>query len=255
VTKVSRIKKTILQEIMDRLGVKKSRAYERIHEVRREFNFTIDLPTAAYILAARLGVDISKHNLSDEELEKVRKLSMVAPPVLLSKKESSKRRKKPSYIKIGEREIEDSILPSKLLREAEEMSEIYKLLYIFENSLRYIIMRTMEKRFGKDWWKHVSRKIREKVANRKRSEERHRYHGRRGAHEIFYTDIDDLASIIKTYWECFKEIFPSQEWVVARINEIELSRNIVAHNNPLSKRDIRRLKVYFDDWLRQIIRR
>ena len=250
---MARIKKAIFKAIMEKLGIGKSRAYELIHQVRKEFNFTPDLPTAAYILAARLGIDISKH-LSDEELEKVRKFSLAPVSIQPLKRKASKNSRKLSFaIKVGERYVDGSILPERLLREAEEMSEVYKLLYVFENSLRYVIIRVMEKEYGKNWWNRVSQKIREKVEKRKRKEDKYRYHGRRGVHEIFYTDIDDLGSIIKTHWKCFSELFPSQEWVIARINEIELSRNIVAHHNPLSKRDISRLKLYFEDWFNQIL--
>ena len=71
---------------------------------------------------------------------------------------------------------------------------------------------------------------------------------------IFYTDIDDLKSIIAANWLDFKEIFPNFQWVVGKIEEIEMSRNIIAHNNPLEERDVTRLKLNLEDWIMQISR-
>jgi hypothetical protein len=47
-------------------------------------------------------------------------------------------------------------------------------------------------------------------------------------------------------------MFPDLTWVKSRIDSIGLSRNIVAHNNPLPNREIQRLKIYFGDWIRQL---
>ena len=78
------------------------------------------------------------------------------------------------------------------------------------------------------------------------------WHGKRGSAPIFYTDIKHLFSIIKNNWPDFEDLFPNQNWIETRISEIEISRNIVAHNNPLAKRDIQRLSLYFEDWENQI---
>jgi len=78
------------------------------------------------------------------------------------------------------------------------------------------------------------------------------WHGKRGSAPIFYTLIDDLKSIIKNNWGDFASLFPNQTWIDTRIGEIERSRNIIAHNNPLAKRDIDRIKLYFEDWEAQV---
>ena len=83
-------------------------------------------------------------------------------------------------------------------------------------------------------------------------EKNQKWHGKRAQHPIFYTFISDLSSIISVNWEDFKDKLPSQGWFSQRIQEIELSRNTIAHFNLLDSRDFERLKVYFFDWIRQI---
>ena len=79
-----------------------------------------------------------------------------------------------------------------------------------------------------------------------------RWHSRRGANPIFYTDMGDLSSIIIGNWDVFDALFPNQAWITQKFNEIELSRNIIAHNNFLEEREIKRIRLYFEDWNKQI---
>lgn len=75
---------------------------------------------------------------------------------------------------------------------------------------------------------------------------------RRGATEIYYTDFGDLASIIRNNWEHFEDLFPDINWVVSRFDELEKSRNIVAHNNLLESHEVGRITLYLRDWIRQV---
>lgn len=93
--------------------------------------------------------------------------------------------------------------------------------------------------------------MKKEVEERLLKEKENRWHGKRGVHKIFYTNIGDLNSIVSMNWADFKDMFPSQAWIKSRVDEIEFSRNIVAHNNPLSDHDIKRLKIYFEDLLKQ----
>ena len=52
-------------------------------------------------------------------------------------------------------------------------------------------------------------------------------------------------------WNALPDVDRPIEWVSNRIEEIELSRNIVAHHNPLSDDDIQRVKIFFKDWTKQ----
>jgi hypothetical protein len=130
--------------------------------------------------------------------------------------------------------------------------EVYLILYLFENSVRELIRLVLEKH-GSDWWdKVVPVHVKQDVEKRLKQEADNRWHGTRGSHRICYTDIGDLYSIISANWQDFKGIFPDDAWIRVTIRGIELSRNIVAHNNPLSEREVKRLKMYYEDWIRQV---
>jgi hypothetical protein len=111
----------------------------------------------------------------------------------------------------------------------------------------------MEKKYGSDWWNaKVSNHIKDKAHLRIVKEGKHRWHGKRGAHQINYVDIEDLSDIITSNWHEFAIIIPSQHWIKANIEIIALSRNVLAHNNPLDNNDIESVKVRFREWTNQI---
>jgi len=68
------------------------------------------------------------------------------------------------------------------------------------------------------------------------------------------SDLGDLPLIVHSTngWKVFKSLFPSDKWLHGRVEVIELSRNVVAHMNPLRKGDIDRIRINFEDWLEQI---
>ena len=146
-------------------------------------------------------------------------------------------------------------LPEKAFIDSKKMSEVYYQLYLFENSLRYFIMETLEKKYGKQWWKvQVSTGIQKNAKEREDKEGKNRWYTKRGAHPIFYIDIDDLRKIITQNHSDFKDKLPEDElkWLEIRIKEIKNLRNIVAHHNPLEDDDIIQIKLNFRQWVKQI---
>ncbi len=137
------------------------------------------------------------------------------------------------------------------IKQAMEMSEVYPLIYVLENSFRKLVLTTLEGKYGKDWWMNatIATDTRRNVDSRMKQEDENRWHARRGAHPIFYTDFSDIGLIIINNWSEFKDIFHKQYRLLAKFEEIELSRNIIAHNNPLPEKEIKRLKLNFDDWI------
>lgn len=253
---LTRINKKIFQALLKEKGRTPQRIYQMIHDKRRELDYTIPKETAANLLAAQMGIDVSKF-LEKEELAELRDLKRVGIAIPPTKIEKVVRKTLPRSvtIKIGEKAIEDFSLPEKLATEAKRMAEVYPMIYVLENSIRHIIMYILKRRYGDDWWdKRVPATIRRNVENRVKQEGKNRWHSRRGGHRVFYTDFGDLNSIIINNWDDFKEIFPSQRWIQTRMEEIEFSRNIIAHNNPLPVREIKRLGLYFDDLRRQLAR-
>jgi hypothetical protein len=239
--------------LLERTGVSKQRIYQMIDEEKKEYNYAISKEMAAYLLAAEKGIDISEI-LPEKELEKLRGLKEAR--IFITKEKRILEKKAPEQITIDvakEFQVVDPFLPKKLINEAVEMAKIYPVLYLFENSVRNLIKVVLEKKYGSNWWDtRVPSGVKQEVEKRLLKEKENRWHGKRGVHKIFYTNIGDLNSIISNNWADFEDMFLSQAWIKSRIDEIEFSRNVVAHNNPLSDHDIKRLKIYFEDWIKQI---
>ena len=134
-----------------------------------------------------------------------------------------------------------------------KMGSVYMAFYCFENSVRDLMKERLKERIGTEWWeKSVPNKIKEKVKKRKNKDSKNKWHAPRALDEISYTDFGDMSDIICNQWENFEDLFPSQEWVRTRLGDLEQSRNAIAHNNALSERDTNRIKVYLDDWVKQV---
>jgi len=129
----------------------------------------------------------------------------------------------------------------------------YLAFFCLENSVRELINERLSERHGSGWWQHkATRAVQDRVKIRQEKEGKNRWHARRGAAEIYYTDFGDLSSLIQNCWTDFEDLFPDVNWVVTRFAELEASRNIVAHNNLLDSREMDRIKIYLTDWIRQV---
>jgi len=125
--------------------------------------------------------------------------------------------------------------------------------FCLENAARELINERMTQQHGTSWWDtRTSSTLRQKVEARREKEGDNRWHTRRGAHEINYTDFGDLASLLQQNWVDFADLFPDQNWVTSRLRELEQSRNIIAHNNVLDDCEVDRFRMYLADWLRQV---
>jgi hypothetical protein len=144
--------------------------------------------------------------------------------------------------------VEDQVFSA-----AYNNAEIYPVIYLFENSVRKFVVAVMKMNFGDNWWaekvENVNTSIQRNVTIRRLAEKEAPWHSKRGADPIFYTDIDDLEKIINTYSKEFRKVLKGKfEHVIVWIDEIEKTRNILAHNNPVAKKDKERLMVFAHDW-------
>jgi hypothetical protein len=237
-------------ELLRRLRSSKQALSQRVSRIKKEHG-PMSTEEAVYIIAHEKGIDLSKY-LDKSTVDKVRTLiphrgNAVGPQLKIRKAGE-----KIVYIKINtEIPQVDALLSTAIAEDAKKMAKLYLLHYILENSIRVVIKRVLENRYGDNWWESkVSKPIRDDVKKRILKENTEPWHGKRGPHEIFYSDFGDLKSIISKNWEDFKALFPSQPWIFQRLNELEHPRNVIAHNNPLSKDDETRIKLYFSDWVK-----
>jgi hypothetical protein len=175
---------------------------------------------------------------------------------------SKRKQTKPVILKTRFGKIDEPFLPASVKRDGIEVAErAYLPLYIFENSIRNFINKVLIKEFGSDWWltKMNTAKLSEVVARVKKrmeEEERRAWHGKRGAHPIYYSDFGDLILILKTHKKIFNKYLKNEkrktEWLLLKLEETIPSRRVVAHHNPLLDRDLSRVEGNLMDWTKQL---
>jgi hypothetical protein len=222
---------------------------------------------ATYVVALRAGVPLHRF-LDSATLDQVavaeQRLNATELTAPSAGTATPNRRRSPTRTQVvKELRLESGVkvpaaaLSASRMSEAQRMADVYPMLYAFENSLREFVDGHLTAAMGKDWWdnpKVVSTGIRQTVERNKVAEGKNRYHSTRNARPIYYTNIGDLATITMSErgWKVFKHFFPSDKWLPGLVEKIEASRNVVAHMNPLQKRDIDRIRLNFEDWLGQI---
>ncbi len=149
--------------------------------------------------------------------------------------------------------IDLSTFSSSMQSNAINMARIYSLFFCFENSVRELVSKRLKEKYGNKWWiEKVGNTIKSKVGERKSKEKQNKWHSARGNEEINYCDFGDLTTIIISNWIDFEDFFPDQEWIRTRLGDLETSRNVLAHNNILAEADIARIRIYVNDWIRQV---
>lgn len=236
-----------------------------ISQRRSRIQKLVPMPTdiATYVVAAQEGVRIERmldaatlQTVADFEGRLAAKQSGSAEP----QRSANGRQKRTATVKelrIGTLKIPRSALGQQLMDEAERMAAVYPLLYAFENSMREFVDGHLTAAYGDKWSddpKIVTGTMKGRVERNQNAEARHRYHSRRSARFVYYTDLGDLPLIAHSEkgWKVYKSLFPSDKWLHGCVEVIEASRNVVAHMNPLNKRDIDRIRLNFEDWLDQI---
>jgi Swt1-like HEPN len=242
--KMSRINQKLLDALEKESGLKKSQVYNLVGKVSGELLLPRNL--AALVVASRRGLNINKYATLDE-LSTIRQTQSSQNASITvgatSAPKSSLRKPK------TDGGFTDPFIDASIVSSANRNAELYPIMFIFENSVRNVVSMVMQNAHGEDWWeKKIHLTIKNGVKVRQAEEKQSPWHSQRGAAPIYYTDISDLRKIINTFNKEFKLVFGKIPRVEMWIEEIEKTRNILAHNNPVSKKDRDRLTVFARDW-------
>lgn len=145
------------------------------------------------------------------------------------------------------------LLDESFVAEARQMAVVYTAVTAFENSTRKLISTVLLEHLKESWWEQgVSEKIRKKAECRRAEEEKVKWHTPRGESPINYSELGDLATIIRNNWSLFEPYIPSIEWATSVFDVIERSRNVIMHSGRLELEDIERVGVNIRDWIKQV---
>jgi Swt1-like HEPN len=221
----------------------------------------MSLLDAYAVLAAERGIRLDKY-LVEPDLGRVRGImatrsgaGSTPAPIRNGQRPRAKTETRLKEIVIdGARFVpDDPILPAAVMAQAGRMAEVYPLTYVFENSVREFVLRVMEKKHGKDWFKqpYVTSTVLSHVAGNKKNEAAVPWHAARGVHDIHYTSIEDLLAIMFTVSNnrpVFEAIVGKETGVRHLVEIIETARHAIAHHRPLPPEEIQRLKLNVRAW-------
>jgi len=216
---------------------------------------------AAYVLAHENGIDIGRHLDRDT-------LARVAGHVTQLKNAGGNQTSSPppsrrpaavqKQVVVQIAGIAIDGVPGMTAKHAKEArlmaATVYPIMYVFENSARDVISKVLAKGIGADWWKSVvPEKIQKEAARRMRKAGDEAWHSRRGE-PIQYVDLPHLAEIVRSdaAWPHFKELLPRQNWFDSIVDDMNVSRRVVAHMNPLASDDIKSVENGFRKWVKQL---
>lgn len=74
------------------------------------------------------------------------------------------------------------------------------------------------------------------------------WHTTPGSHDIYYLDLKDLGEIIRANSNLFFPVLPEVDQWIARLEQMRLPRNVVAHMNWPNPTDQKRIDVLFEDF-------
>jgi hypothetical protein len=229
----------------------------RLSEKRKEYDGLVDDAQAAALFAAANGIRIERFTSAElrASLAPLRRShGAQAPPIAIP----PPRPKPPRQVTVKiDTDVGENVpyIDVGIERGARDMGHAYPYFYLFENSARGLVLSRMDEAYPAGWWDeaHVAREVIRDVSSRISNERAHRWHASRGGHPIFYTDLDDLRSIISRHWKAaFESPLGDLTRVQAMFTEMEELRNVVAHNNPLEAHDLERLQSNFRTWVRQL---
>ena len=69
---------------------------------------------------------------------------------------------------------------------------------------------------------------------------------------FFNTMLGNLWQIVIANWDDFSDIIPNQAWLMSRMDDLEMSRNIIMHTGGLLADEIDRIESIVRDLLRRI---
>ncbi len=139
--------------------------------------------------------------------------------------------------------------------DTRRMIRAYATLRSLENKLREFIDFKLRLNFEEKWWEtQTSQRVKDSAIRARSKELSSPWQSVKTDADIYYTDFADLGRIMamKENLPLFKESLIDEIVVFNKLKELELVRNIIAHNRTLSEIELTRLELYAHDILKSV---
>lgn len=254
-----RLDPKLLDKLAEKIGKTKKYIRERIAKRASKYNVSSEAYFAYWLGQEKIGAARYRRYLSTEIKNEIRALQnilskQVVAPLSSTQKRRIQKIERVFQVKKLKIRQKPPLLSKTIIDWAKKNSEVYPALFIFENSLRNLIIIVLSKKYGQNWWKKakVNKKIRNNVSRRMQEERMNAWRGNRGAEPIFYTDFSDLATILRSNATVFnpilKGVVGGLNFLTHRLDELAGIRHNLAHTSPLKSKDKKLLLLYFQNF-------
>lgn len=241
------LNREVRRQLLDKLGITPQALSQRADRLKTKYGpMTTD--EAVYVIAHTEGVDLSRY-LQLDTLDRIRSLV----PRQLPRPSGQPQQNKTQATKKKKQSTSYPLVKDTLVKTAVELGkDVFPQLFILENSIRALIERHLSKS-GSDWWdKLVPKPVRDNVEQTMKREKRYPYREKRGEHPLYYANFKDLKKIIlddgnKT---SFADVIVDFVWFEAKMDEVYMARNNLAHSVPFLQDDKTRIALFYRDWAR-----
>lgn len=253
-------KHPVFLEIKKRAGIKNVSKAISVFAGNHSIPSELAMFAIATIKKIPITREINKNPEIAKQLREFLKTNQVIQPVLQAKKTSARKRKESTYIcKYIRFEADDFLVTDDVLKELSHSFEMYQLIYVFENSIREFISNVFLKTYGEDWWikSHVFDEYREDV-KRNMKDEDNPWVDKKIMNPLYYLYLENLSTILSQSKKIFNPYFKDMakhrdsQWLINIIGDVNKTRRIIAHNNPLTKKMFYRCKNDLEKWFEQI---
>lgn len=240
------IHRQVRHELLNKLKVTRQALSLRAKQIKAKYGpMTTD--EAVYIIAHIEGVNLAKY-LPLETLDRVRSLipreikpSPIAPQVKATNKKPKIRKTIASYPLVNNTFIQRAVTIG---------DESFPQIVVMENSIRALIEKTLSA-INPNWWVAlVPPNVQRNVQRTIDKEKKFPYREKRGNRPILYCNFADLKEIIVANYPEFRNVIIDIEWFKAKMDEVYMARNNLAHSVLLSDDDISRIALFYRDWAR-----
>ncbi len=249
------------RHLLKKLSITPQALHERVK--RRKRDLPMSTADATCVIAHEQGIHVDQY-IPPDDLARVRALVGMGarsweprPRAAAPARSRIERRVEVRFP--SEFRLTDPILPKAKLEEARQMAQVYPLLYVLENSIREVIKRVMAAKYGPGWWdtQLTAGKVKgvHDAADTRRTQEttKNSWHQRRGAHPIDYTDLGQLLTIIQAKQGDFiPSVIRELEWFTQFMRELEPSRHVLCHMNPLDELNAKDVRQKLERWNRVV---
>ncbi len=259
------LKDRIRQQLIDKLDVSARGLNGKVGAIAK--HLAISAEDATYVLAHENRINITK--LDQETLTRVRghlarRHADVSPasPAATARRSASRARSTASAttprvlnIKVGTIDVTGvPCMSASMGQKAKRVAEQgYIPIFLIENSARDLITRVMKAAHGANWWStKVSQAVTKKAADYAANEGKQAWHPARGSDPIQFVDLLDLVQIVEMNWSDFRQIFPRNNWFRTIIEDLNVSRRVVAHMNDLDPNTYKLIDAAFIKWTNQL---